>query len=177
LSVISGVSAALRPHQARWQLRAIMDINTSLQLESALGDIDLGHYTWATASLTILLNAHENDAVAYHRINIELVRAHFMRSAFVAALEAINKSISKFPASFLEDLEMRQQMLQLDESCIYLVLRMQKALIASLIDGSLDSSVEISDRIAKLLPPYTPHELSIHAREIASSVQSCACRR
>jgi hypothetical protein len=154
-----------------------MDINTSLQLKSALRDIDFGHYTRATASLTTLLNTHENNAVAaYHRINIELVRAHFLRGALVAALEAVNKSISKFPASFLEDLEIRQQMLQLDESCIYLVLRMQKALVASLVDGSLDASVEISERIAKLLPPYTSHELSIHAREIASLVQSCARR-
>ena len=64
---------------------AIMDINTSLQLKSALRDIDFGQYTRATASLTTLLNAHENDPVAaYHRINIELVRAHFLRGALVA---------------------------------------------------------------------------------------------
>jgi hypothetical protein len=146
-----------------------MDINISLQ--AALRDLDLGYYTRATSSLTALRNAHENDAATdYHFINTELVRAHLLGGAFAAALGAVNESLAKFSASFLEDLETRQRYGEIDlhESCVYLVLRMQKAFVASFIDGSLDGSVKIAARIVKLLPPYAPHELSLYARELAS---------
>lgn len=144
------------------------DINTSLQ--AALRYLDLGYYTRATSSLAALRAAHENDpAGAYHSISIELVRAHLLRGACVTALGVIDESLAKFPASFLEDLEKRQSCrVELDESCVYLTLRMQKAFVACLVDGSLDCSVKIGVRIVKLLPPYTPHEVSLYPREIAS---------
>jgi hypothetical protein len=143
-----------------------MDQNVALQ--SALRDLDLGQYTRATSSLTALRNAHENDVAAtYHYVNSELVRAHLLRGASVAALEAVDESLVKFPQSFLEELETRQLFgeLELDQSCVYLVLRMQKALLACLIDGSLEGSVKISARLAKLSRPHTQHEL--YTRQIA----------
>ena len=150
-----------------------MDTIVSTSLQSALKDLDLGHFTRATTSLTALRNAHENNpATAYHCINSELVRAHLLRGASVAALEAVDESltIAKFPASLLEDLETRQRCgkPELGESFVYLSLRMQKAFVASLVDGSLGASAEISARIAKLLTPYTLSELSLYARQIAS---------
>jgi hypothetical protein len=152
----------------------MMDINASLQ--SALTDLDLGHYTRATSSLTALRHSHENEANEapdYHRITAELVRAHLLRGAPLAALEAVDHSLVKFPTSFLEDLETRwpRGELELDESCIYyFVLRMQKALAGSFVDGLLDDYLKISARIANLSRPYTPHELSLYPREIASFV-------
>jgi hypothetical protein len=148
-----------------------MDINASLQ--SALTDLDLGHYTRATSSLTALRNTHANEAPDYHRITAELIRAHLLRGASLAALEAVDHSLAKFPTSFLEDLETRHPRgeLDLDESCVYyLVLRMQKALVGSFVDGLLDGYLKISARIVKLSRPYTPHELSLYPREIASFV-------
>jgi hypothetical protein len=146
-----------------------MDINASLQ--SALTDLDLGHYTRATSSLTALRNTHK--VPDYHRITAELVRAHFLRGASLAALEAVDHSLAKFPTSFLEDLETQYPHgeLDLDESCVYyLVLRMQKALAGSFVDGLLDGYLKISARIVKLSRPYTLHELSLYPREIASFV-------
>lgn len=145
--------------------------NTNISLQSALVDLELGHYIRATSSLIALRNVHDSidAASAYHSINIELIRAHILRGSFVSASEAIDESLAKFPASFLEDLETRQPCgIELDKSCVYLVLRMQKAFVASLIDGSLDGSLKIGMRIVKLLPPYTRHEVSLYSREIAS---------
>jgi hypothetical protein len=132
----------------------------------ALQELDLGRYTQAKSLLTALLTAHEADIAACHHITTELVRAYLLSGDFRTAMDLIDRSLAQFPEAYMEQLERRQGCAELDSSCVYLVLVMQKAFSRLITEGLTNDAVKTAARVAKLLPSELLLKSSAYTRQV-----------